>query len=83
MFWSGVHVQSEPLGQSTPWQDEKEIINLKITMLASEERERFSPSLFTSSCLEEVWLMDTADAHYTLGKARHKWVHAMCVSVLT
>lgn len=44
------HGQSEPLGQSDPltvWEGH-------IAMVASEERDHFSPSLFTSSCLKEA-----------------------------
>ena len=33
------------------------MLNLKITVVVSEGRDRFPPSLFLSSRLEEVWLV--------------------------
>lgn len=67
----------------TPVQDEEEMLILKNTVLVSEVKDHISQRLIIASCLEEVWLMYNVDARCRLGKARHKWGHVMCVSIMT
>ena len=61
-----------------PCQDEKKKLILKLTILASEERDHYPQRLIISSYLEGIWLVHNV----CLGTV-HKWGHVLHVLVLT
>jgi hypothetical protein len=62
-----------------PCQDEEKKLILKLTILASEERDHYPQRLIISFYLEGIWLVHNV----YLGTVHHKWGHALHVLVLT